>query len=288
MRCSMRHISSVVYSSVPVSSRHSPSYRSSRCSTISSASRSSLSRRAGLQVEQLAVDVRQPDVEVVRTLAVAERLVQLAGLGVHEVRRELTGAATEQHVGQRHVSPEEAGQVQPHHEHDERVEDLGQAAVRQAVAEQRPVGQRVLQVAGHQRRLDLLAVLALAAADDADGLDGRQRQPSEVAEQAVLTVGHPLAGLLDRVDVLPEPHDAYDVSRDAPRQRHDHVVAPLLQRQVPGQRHQGRVGLRGDDAQGHATSLGPAGLRRRARGRRLPARAGPPRRRGCSASSCGG
>ena len=60
----------------------------------------------------------------------AERLVQLAGLGVDEVRRELAGAAPEQHVGQRHVAPEEPGQVQPDEQHDQRVEDLRQAVVR--------------------------------------------------------------------------------------------------------------------------------------------------------------
>ena len=44
-------------------------------------------------------------------------------------------------VGQRHVPPEEAGQVQPHQQHDQRVEDLAQAALRKPVAEQRAVRQ---------------------------------------------------------------------------------------------------------------------------------------------------
>ena len=85
-----------------------------------------------------------------------------------------------------HVAPEEAGQVQPHEEYDERVDDLGQAVVREAVAEQRPVGQGVLQVPRHQGRLDLLAVRRLAAADHADRLDGGEPEAAQVAQQAVL------------------------------------------------------------------------------------------------------
>ena len=53
-----------------------------------------------LQVEQLAIDVGERDLEVVGALAVRERVVQLAGLGVDQVRRERAGAAAEQHVRQ--------------------------------------------------------------------------------------------------------------------------------------------------------------------------------------------
>ena len=261
----MRQISSVVNSSVPVSSPHSPSYRLLDPLDDVVGLERLAEQPAGLQVEQLAVDVGQRHLEVVRALAVAEGVVQLAGLGVDEVRRELAGAAPEQHVGQRHVAPEEPGQVQPHQQHDERVEDLGQAVVREAVAEQRPVGQGVLQVPGDQRRLDLLAVGGLAAADHADRLDRGQAEPAQVAQQPVLPVGPLLAGLLHGVDVLAEPHDPDDVPRDAAGQRHHDVVTPLVERELPGEGDQGRVRLRRDDAQRHGVHPRPAdqGARRR-------------------------
>ena len=257
MRCSIRQISSVVNSSVPVSSPQSPSYRSSTRSTIASASKASLEQPAGLQVEQLAVDVGQRHVEVVGALPVAERLVQLSGLGVDEVRRELAGAAAEEHVGQRHVAPEEAGQVQPDQQHDERVDDLGEAVLWEAVAEQRPVGQGVLQVPGDQGRLDLLAVGVLAAADHADRLDGRQPEAAQVAQQPVLAERQVLAGLLHGVDVLAQPHDPHDVPGDAAGERHHDVVAPLVEGGLPRERDQGRVGSRRDDAQRHAAQRRP-------------------------------
>jgi hypothetical protein len=72
---------------------------------------------------------------------VGELVLQLTGLGVDEVRRESAGAAPEQHVRQRHVAPVEVGQVQPHEQHDERVDERGKVLRGGAVAEQAAVGQ---------------------------------------------------------------------------------------------------------------------------------------------------
>ena len=75
--------------------------------------------------------------------------------------------------------------------------------------------------------------LPVAAVDDADRLDRRQPELDQVAEQAVLAEGEALAGLLDGVHVLAEPHDPHDVAGDAAGQLDEHVVAPLLQRGAP-------------------------------------------------------
>jgi hypothetical protein len=91
---------------------------------------------AGLQVEELAVQVLVGDRQIVVALPLGQLRVQLTGLGVDEVRRELTGAAPEQHVRQRHVAPEEPGQVQPDQEHHQGIDQPGQAVRAQAVGEQ--------------------------------------------------------------------------------------------------------------------------------------------------------
>ena len=91
-------------------------------------------------------------------MAVGQARLELAGLGVDEVRREPAGAAPEQHVGQRHVAPEEVGEVQPDQQHHHRVDQRGQVVGGQAVGEQAAVGQRELQVLGEQRGRQLLAV----------------------------------------------------------------------------------------------------------------------------------
>ena len=131
------------------------------------------------------------DVEVVLALAVGELVVQLAGLGVDEVRRERAGVAPEQRVGQRAVPPEEAGEVQPDEQQRQRVEQPRRGVRPQGLREQRAVGQRELQVLGDQRRLELLAVRRLAPGDDADRLDARDVEAVEPAEQAVLALGQP-------------------------------------------------------------------------------------------------
>ena len=61
-----------------------------------------------IDVEQLAEDVHLRDLEVVAALAVRERAVQLAGLGIDEVRRERARVAAEERVREGAVAPEEA------------------------------------------------------------------------------------------------------------------------------------------------------------------------------------
>ena len=114
-------------------------------------------RLAGLQVEQLGEDVLGGDGQVVLAHPPGQRGLQLAGLGVDEVRREPARAAPEQHVGERHVAPVEVGEVQAHEQHHQRVDQRRQVVGGQAVAEQAAVGEREAQVLGEQRGGQLLA-----------------------------------------------------------------------------------------------------------------------------------
>ena len=136
---------------------------------------------------------------VVEALAVGEPLgVELAGLGVHQVGGEGPGVAAEERVGQGHVPPVEAQQVQAHQQHRERVDESGGGLRAHVLAEKRPVGQGVGQVLGDEHRVELLAGDASAAGDDRGRVHAGRPQPQQVAQELVLAVSHGLADLLDR------------------------------------------------------------------------------------------
>ena len=218
-------------------------------------------RLAGLQVEQLGEDVLGRDREVVLPHRRRQAGPQLAGLRVDEVRREAAGAAPEQHVGQRHVSPEEVREVQPHEQHHHRVDQGRQVVLGQAVAEQAPVGQREAQVLGEQRARQLLAVGVDPARHHALRHDRGQVEPLQVAEQAVLPERDVLDGLLDGVDPVPQPHHPHHVAGQATRQRDEVGLAPLLERDRPRQRDDRRVRSARDDPQRHGLRLVRGGRR---------------------------
>ena len=94
------------------------------------------------------------DLEVVLALPVRQAaVVELAGLGIHQVGGEGAGIAAEQGVRQRHVAPEEADDVQPREQHGERVDEAGRGVGAQRLRVQRAVGERELEVAGDERGL---------------------------------------------------------------------------------------------------------------------------------------
>ena len=221
-------------------------------------------RAAGLQVEQLGEDVLAADPDVVLPHRRGQVVADLAGLGVDEVRREAAGGTPEQHVRERHVAPVETAEVQPHEQHDEGVHQRRQVVGRQPVLEQAAVGQGERQVLGEQGGRQRLAVGVHAAGHHALGHDGRQRDPLEVAQQAVLPERHVLDRLLDGVRPGAEADDPDHVPREAARERDD-VLGPLVQRQVPRQRDDGGVGSAGDDPEcvgcRHRVSLGRCATR---------------------------
>jgi hypothetical protein len=94
----------------------------------SSSIRSPLLPQLHRDVDQVAGDVLDQDVQVVGALAVAQGGVDLAGLGVDQERLEELAVPLEQGVGQRAVAPEHAFAVQV----DEQAGDGLRAAARGA------------------------------------------------------------------------------------------------------------------------------------------------------------
>jgi hypothetical protein len=222
-------------------------------------------------VEQLAVEVRLRELEVVRALALGELFVQLRGLRVDQVRRQLPGVAAKERVRERAVAPEEPGQVQAHEQLRERVEQERQRRREHSAREHEPVGERVLEVAGDQNRLVARAPLARHA----DGLDRRHPDLAERAQQPVLALRKARRQLLERVQrplVVDEPHDmASEPTRDLDEPRR----VPVLERLVPGQIEEIRVTGAGDEAEGHTVLLI---LPRVCAGQSQPDTRSPPRR----------
>jgi len=108
-------------------------------STRCSGSRLSSSIAAGLQVAEVAEQVGPGDDQVVLSLPGGQRVMQLAGLGVDEVRGERPRIAAEQRVRQRHVAPEEAGDVQPREQHHHGVDQAADRVLLHTRGEQRAV-----------------------------------------------------------------------------------------------------------------------------------------------------
>ena len=190
---------------------------------------------SGLQVHELTGDVEVRRLDVVLALAVAERRVQVAGLGVDEVGGEGAGVAPKEGVRQGAVVPDEAGEVQASDERDEGVEQTVDGVGTQVAGEHRAVRQRPRQVLGDQDGVQRRAVRRLASRHDTDRDDGGHVGALEVAQQPVLAQGVGLDDLLERVHLRVDPDEAHDVARDAPWERNEVPGGPLLQRHVPGQ-----------------------------------------------------
>ncbi len=83
--------------------------------------------------------------------------MQLAGLRVDEVRRQRAGVAAEERVRERAVAPEEAAQVQARQQLDEPVQQVRAQVGNRRAGEERAVGERVLEVARDQHRVEVVA-----------------------------------------------------------------------------------------------------------------------------------
>ena len=142
----------------------------------------------GVDVEQLADNVRLRDVEVVGSLAVGELRVQLAGLRVDEVGGERAGVAAEERVRERAVAPEEAAEMEAREELGERVQGVRAEIGDRRAGEERAVGQRVLEVPRDQDRVEVVA----AVGHDPDRLDDRQLLALEPAQERPLASRGPL------------------------------------------------------------------------------------------------
>ena len=204
----------------------------------------------GLEVHELADDVRPRDLEVVPALAVGERGVDLARLRVHEVGGEGAGVSAEEGVREGDVAPVEAEQVQSHEKHGERVDEARRGVRAQVLAEQGAVGQRELQVLGDEDGVELLALGCRAPRDDGERLDGRRAHPAQRPELLVLVVRDALADLLDGDDPTGELDEPHDVAGDASGQCCEDGGRPLLEGDLPRQVEQRGIEARRGDLQG--------------------------------------
>ena len=127
------------------------------------------SAHLGRNVRELTGQVLLGDLQVVLTLAVRERLVQLARLRVHEVGGERARVAAEERVRQRAVAPEEPRQVKPHEQLRAGVEKPVAEVRKSGAREERAEGQRVVEMPGDQHRIERLVVTG----DHAHDLDDR-------------------------------------------------------------------------------------------------------------------
>jgi hypothetical protein len=213
---------------------------------------------AGLEVHELAGDVHPRDLEVVLALPVGQSAVeQLAGLRVHQVGGERARVPAEERVGERDVAPEEADHVQPHEQHREGVDEARRGVGPQLLREERPVGERELEVPRDEHRLERVAVLVGAVHDHRDGLHARDLEPLQRPQHVVLAAGHLVGRLLDGDDVAGEVREAHEVPGDALREGRDRRGGPLVERQLPRQVEERGIDRRRGDVQGsgHAATL---------------------------------
>nr|RZI35762.1 hypothetical protein BJQ95_01856 [Cryobacterium sp. SO1] len=191
---------------------------------------------AGLEVHQLAGDVHPGDFQIVLALAVGQAAgVELPGFGVDEVRGEGSGVTAEERVRQRHVAPEQADHVHSHEQQGQRVDQAGGGVWPQGLGVQRPIGQRELEVPGHQHRVERVAVFVGAVGDHGKRFDAGDFQALQGAEHVVLALGHLAGGLLDGDNPAAQVREPHEVAGEALGKRGDVLVRPRIQRHVPGQ-----------------------------------------------------
>src|SRR5436305_4514551 len=182
------------------------------------------------EVMELTCEVLLSDVEVVVALPVGEPLVQLARLGIDEIRGERAGIAAEERVRERAVSPEEAGEMQADEQLRECSRDRRLRCRQHAATEDQAVRKRELEKPRHEHGGQLVAVLRAPAVNDADRLDRRRLLALKRREQPVLTCRQPRRELLQCEQAPAELDEADDVAADAPLDLDEVALGPVLER----------------------------------------------------------
>ena len=190
------------------------------------------------------------------TLAVGQRLVELAGLGVDDIGAQRTGVAPEERIVQGAVAPVETRHMQSHQQHRERVDQPVTQPVVLHVGEECPVRQRVAQVAGQQNRFERLTVTAGTACRDADERDCGQTVVAEAPQDVELALGEASRQLLQRDVVRAHVQEAHHVAMGAGGKTHAELVGPHSEGLVPRQGQQaGLVAARTEAERYHPQGL---------------------------------
>ena len=188
-----------------------------------------------LGIEQASGDVLGAGLQIVAAHGVAQLRVALSRLGIDEIRHQRACIATKKQVGKRHVSPEDAVEMQPRQQHDRCIQQPvaqhgGRGCVKQVLVRQREV-----QIASDQHRVQLCAVTSRAAADDADRPHRGQPLVLEVAQHPVFVGGEPMRQLFQRVDPLVIADHAHDMSALPPADIDEAIrdAIPLFEGMLP-------------------------------------------------------
>ena len=184
------------------------------------------------EVGQAERDVLDEDLGVVLALAVGQRRMDLARLGVDEIRLDPVAVAAEQRVGQRAVAPVDAVAVEVDEEERHRVEEpvaVDARAGRQA-HQQPAVLQRVGEILRRQDRHRPLRDLGQAGRGDR-----RQRRRLEVEQDFVLPPAGRQGQLLERVQGAVGGQEADQVARRPDRQlpEREVLLGPVGERRLP-------------------------------------------------------
>ncbi len=190
-------------------------------------------------VQHVAREVLDRDVDVHPPLPLGQRHVDLARLRVHEVCLERLAVAQQQRVGERAVAPVDAAAMELHEQAGHGIEEplaIVPGGLRQS-PEQSPQLERPGQVAGDDDRG--VVVRALHQPDRPH----RRRVPLlQLAHHVVLAARGSHRQLLERQQLRVEGDEADHVATLADGQLHEarRVGRPLVQGHGPGQLQQGR------------------------------------------------
>ena len=218
------------------------------------------------QVGQAERDVLDEDLEVVGALAVGQPLVDLARLGVHEVRLHAVAVPPEQRVGERAVAPVDAAPMEVDQQPRHRVEQ----AVAVGAGGQPHHQPAVLERMGQVFR-DEDARVPLRRLGQPDRLDRRQVERLQVAQHVVLAPREVQRQFLQRVRDPFADEEADEVPRrpDGNLAEAEVLLRPGLERLLPRQVEEGAwpFAAEGADAEmGLRESRGGSGARSRGPG----------------------
>lgn len=123
------------------------------------------------EFEEAAGDVVSCDHEIVRALSIRKSEMAFARLGIYEVGNQAPRIPAEQGVAERAVSPEEAGEVDTHQKHGERIDQPVVHCLATRSGEQVQVGKREREVACDENGFERLASVINALVCDPDQVD---------------------------------------------------------------------------------------------------------------------
>ena len=186
------------------------------------------------QVGQVAGHVLDRDLEVRLALPIGQSLMDLARLGIHEVGLQALPVPHQQRVGERAVTPEEAGSMELHEQAGHGIEQLvavAPLALGQAHEEPAELERACQVVRGDDGRL------VPAPGHQPARPDGRRTARLQLVHDVVLSLADLDGQLLEREDAVVDHEEANDVPAGAHGQVHELEVVPRppLQRLVPGQ-----------------------------------------------------